>query len=275
MQARSVWGIAGILAAAFFSQPAHAAESPVVATVDGSKIYLSEVQAAQQFLPEQFRDAPFDQMYELVLNALVDRKIAAREGVRQGLDREVEVRAQMERIREQILERAVISRHIDQQITEGLIQSRYADLIANAGTRKEAKVRHILLETREEAERIIGLLDDGADFAEMATAHSTGPSAKTGGDIGAIVPGDTVAAFETAVFAQAPGAHSAAPVKTEFGWHVILVEAFSDRAPPTLAEVRDDIVAGLSREIGLAYIKKLRSAAKVEHFTPDSLPSKP
>lgn len=83
--------------------------------------------------------------------------------------------------------------------------------------------RHILVKTEDEARTLVGKLKGGADFAELAKKNSIGPSAPQGGDLGYFERGQMVPAFEDAAFALKPGEISE-PVKTQFGWHVILVE---------------------------------------------------
>lgn len=84
------------------------------------------------------------------------------------------------------------------------------------------KVRcaHILVKTKEEAESIIDKLNSGADFSELAMQNSLCPSKRRGGDLGEFGRGKMVREFERAAFALEKGQLSA-PVKTEFGWHVI------------------------------------------------------
>nr|WP_193407082.1 peptidylprolyl isomerase [Methyloceanibacter methanicus] len=83
--------------------------------------------------------------------------------------------------------------------------------------------RHILVKTEAEARDLIAKLKAGADFADLAKKNSIGPSAPQGGDLGYFERGQMVPAFEDAAFALKPGEISE-PVKTQFGWHVIVVE---------------------------------------------------
>ena len=87
----------------------------------------------------------------------------------------------------------------------------------------EVRARHILVVSERRALEIIGQLNGGADFAELAQRYSLGPSAPNGGDLGYFGRGTMAAPFEEAAFALAVGEVSA-PVQTRFGWHVIMVE---------------------------------------------------
>lgn len=96
-------------------------------------------------------------------------------------------------------------------------------------------------EAEELANEVYGLsLEDGADFAALAVEYSTGPSGPDGGDLGCASPSQYVPTFGQATLDAEVG-EPYGPVKTEFGWHVILV---SDRTVPEL----DDMVVNTAGE---------------------------
>ncbi|WP_133407236.1 peptidylprolyl isomerase [Parashewanella tropica] len=83
-----------------------------------------------------------------------------------------------------------------------------------------ACARHILVKTKEEAEKIKKELAKGADFGKLAKKYSTCPSKKRGGDLGEFGPGQMVKAFDNVVFKK-PVLEVHGPVKTQFGFHLI------------------------------------------------------
>lgn len=90
-----------------------------------------------------------------------------------------------------------------------------------------ANARHILVATEEECNDLKQQIVDGADFAEMASAHSKCPSGRQGGDLGFFSPGQMVPEFDTVVFNDAVGeVHG--PVKTQFGYHLIEIVSRDD-----------------------------------------------
>lgn len=100
-------------------------------------------------------------------------------------------------------------------------------------------VRHILLETEEEAEEVLAELEDGADFSALAAERSIDPGAEqNGGELGPLERGQTVPAFEEAAF-EADEGEVVGPVETEFGFHVIEV---TELIPgPEFEDVEDDL----------------------------------
>ena len=83
-----------------------------------------------------------------------------------------------------------------------------------------ATARHILVDTKEKCEEIKTQIEGGADFADMAKAHSSCPSGQKGGDLGRFGPGQMVREFDQVVFSDEVGkVHG--PVQTQFGYHLI------------------------------------------------------
>ncbi len=85
---------------------------------------------------------------------------------------------------------------------------------------KRACARHILVKTRDQAEKLKKQLKLGSDFAKLAKKHSFCPTAKRGGDLGEFGRGQMVKPFEDVVFKK-PLHVVHGPVKTRFGWHLI------------------------------------------------------
>ncbi len=91
----------------------------------------------------------------------------------------------------------------------------------------KATARHILVNTEEKCQDLKTEIEGGADFGEVATAHSTCPSGKSGGDLGSFGPGEMVKEFDQVVFNEAVGqVHG--PVKTQFGYHLLEITSRTD-----------------------------------------------
>lgn len=138
------------------------------------------------------------------------------------------------------------------------------------GQPEQVKARHILVETEEKAKELIAKLDGGADFVQLAKENSTEPgAAESGGDLGYFPKEAMVPEFATAAFAQEVGTYSKAPVKTEFGYHVIKVEDHKQAVKADFnqakAQVTEAALASTRAEKFDAYFKELRENANVEY----------
>ena len=90
-----------------------------------------------------------------------------------------------------------------------------------------ATARHILVDTEQECLNLKSEIESGADFAEVAAAHSNCPSGKNGGNLGSFTPGQMVREFDQVVFNEAVGeVHG--PVKTQFGYHLVEITSRTD-----------------------------------------------
>ncbi len=245
---------------------------PVVATVDGDDIRLSEVIDTRSQLPLQYQSMPIEAMFPGLVERLIDMRLVAREARANGLADDPDVRRELAQIENQIISRVFLTRRIDAMITEDVVQSRYDEHIAALPPDEEVSARHILLETEEDALAVIVRLQDGADFVELAAEESIGPSADRGGDIGYFGRDNVVPEFADAAFALEPGQISEAPVESEFGWHVIKVDDRRPIAPPTLEEMREQLVTEISQQLIAELIDGLRDAATVERFNMDGSP---
>ena len=150
--------------------------------------------------------------------------------------------------------------------------------VANYSQPESVTARHILVKTEDEAKAIIAQLDAATKsntailplFEQLAKDKSIEPGAKdSGGDLGTFTKGKMVAEFDTAAFAQKVGTYSTVPVKTQFGYHVILVEAHTAAAPSDFTKVKAQVAQDALNQAKDAkfqtYFDDLRKKAKIEY----------
>ncbi len=231
----------------------------------------AEIQAGQA-LPTQFRDSVYRAVLDrlvafhlllqeserrsiVVDDAAVDARI---ETIRSGFPNEEAFETRLDSwntslyiLREETRRDLLVERVLESAVFAGIeiepesVRAFYDQHPAQFTERGGVRARHILIgvspdasepDKAEARERARGLrLDaaEGADFEALAREHSDDPgSAANGGDLGLVVEGQTVSAFETALFALDPGELSDV-VETPFGFHVIqMVERRDDRVVP-------------------------------------------
>ncbi|MBU6497406.1 MAG: peptidylprolyl isomerase [Rhodospirillales bacterium] len=249
--------------------PAGLPADPVVGKVDDQEIHLSDIAEAAQALPDQYRRLPQTVLFPLLLNQAIDRQAVLVLARKQGLDKDPAVIRQMHAAQDDALQNALISHDVSPMADEAAIKARYEKDFANKPGEEEVQARHILVKTRPEAEAIIAQLKKGADFAALAKAHSTDPGGAEGGELGFFKKGDMVPAFSAAAFALKPGEYTQVPVQTQFGWHVIKVEARRAAPPATLAEKHDEIRQVLIKEGIQKVLEEARAGVTVQKFNAD------
>ena len=269
----AVWaGISAVSPALAADDPQAAPGDVVVATVNGTEIYLSDVKESRDRLPERYQELPPRTIFGLLVNSLIDSKLAAAEARREGLHETAEVKRRLARVEEQILERSLLVQRITKGLSEEALQERYRTLAEKTEGQEQMQARHILVDTEARAKGLIAELKNGGDFAELAKSNSIGPSAAKGGDLGYFTRGDMLAEFSDAAFKLADGEITEEPVRTQYGWHVIKAVARRAAVPPPFAAVAEQLRNELSREIGAGVMENLRATAAIQRFNPDGSP---
>jgi peptidyl-prolyl cis-trans isomerase C len=239
---------------------AHAGAEDVLAEVNGQPITRAMYDG---YLERRIAQGEAEAGPRAVLGELVGQELIYQDAVKQGLDEDPEVQRRLEALRRNLIISAALERHLEAQpVDDAAVKAAYERMV-EAQKGQEYKARHILVESEEEAKTIIAALDDGADFAALAKEKSTGPSGKQGGDLGWFRPQQMVPPFSAAAAKLKPGEYTAEPVKTRFGWHVILLEDTSDLAPPPLDQVADKVRSLLQQQRLRDYVRGLEEGAEV------------
>lgn len=216
--------------------------STVVATVNGTDITVGHVIALTNRLPPRFQQIPDADLFKGVVDQLIQQTAlaggVATDSKAMQLAIENETRA--------LLASEAIREIEDQAVTEDLVEQAYEKQYADFEGAEEYNASHILVETEEEAKELVAALEGGADFAELAKEKSTGPSGPNGGSLGWTGKGSFVPEFEAAMIALEKGGVSA-PVKTQFGWHVITLVDKRQQPKPALVEVRAELIEQLKQ----------------------------
>ena len=192
------------------------------------------------------------------------RELLVREAKKANLDKNADVKNQMDLAGQTVLVRAYVADWLKKNpIPESELRKEYDAIKAQMGD-KEYKVKHILVDKEDEAKDIIAQLQKGAKFDDLAKARSKDPGSKDrGGDLDWNAPGGFVKPFADAMVATPKGKFTAQPVQTQFGYHVILVEDIRDAKVPPFDEVKPQLAQRAQAAYLDKYFKELRSKAGV------------
>jgi len=135
------------------------------------------------------------------------------------------------------------------------VDTYYKNYIKNFKSSKEFNASHILLKSKKEAIEIIEKLENKSKFSELARKYSIGPSKKNDGQLGWFKSGQMVEDFEKAVFKLEKNSITKAPVKTKFGYHVIMLNDVRNSKPKPLNVIRKQIVERI-RKLSLSKLEK-------------------
>jgi peptidyl-prolyl cis-trans isomerase C len=270
---------AGLLVAAFALAAAPVAaqdKDPLLAKVNGVEIHQSDLTIAEEeagqippMTPDQKRDYLVQFVADLILVSkdAEDKKVGDTEIFKHKLAFE----------RRKLLMSDFLQFTGKQALTEEAMHKVYDDAVKGIGQQEEVHARHILIRAEAGDEKaskaaedkikaVIARLNKGEDFVKVAGELTEDPSGKAnGGDLGYFTKEQMVPEFADVAFKLDKGKISA-PVKTQFGWHVIKVEDKRMKPPPTFDEVKPQIEQFVVRKAQADLVTKLRGEAKVEKF---------
>jgi peptidyl-prolyl cis-trans isomerase C len=250
--------------------PSAMVKDPVVATINGQAIRLSELEVAQQALPQQYRNMPLQAVFPALLDRIIDSKLVVQDGRKNKVSDDPAFKKRMAFVEEQVIQDFWLQREIARKVTAEKLQQRYEERLKSMPAEEEVHARHILVATEDEAKAIIADLKKGTDFDKLAKEKSTDKaSGAEGGDLGWFKKSDMVKEFADAAFALKKGELSEVPIKTQFGYHVIKLEDRRQAPPPAFEEMQDQLREELARETVTAMLDQLRASAKIDKFNID------
>ena len=200
-----------------------------------------------------------------IKDEVISREIFMQEAQKRGLDATDDFKSQMELARQTLLIRELFTEYQKANpVTDAEIKAEY-DKFAAANSGKEYRARHILLEKEDEAKVIIASLKKGGKFDEIAKKQSKDPgSGANGGDLDWANASSYVPEFSGALIKLKKGQVTEAPIKTQFGYHVIRLDDTRDAQLPPLDQVKPQISQQLTQVKMTKFQDELRAKAKVE-----------
>ena len=258
----------GIAATMFFlsASTGFAEQNPsadtVLVSVNGKNVTLGHVILAVDNLPARIKQFPDEVLFPGVLDQLTQWLV-----LQDSFSGELpaSITYDLENYMRQLTANHVVAEILESEVTDDLIQAAYDTKFSDKDLGEEYLASHILVDTKEEADKLLQELGAGAAFSDLAKEHSTGPSGPGGGSLGWFRQGDMVPAFDAAVTSMEVGEVSQ-PVQTQFGWHIIQLNETRHINAPLLEEVRGDLIDEIGQDLLNKHVEELLDASKVERL---------
>lgn len=244
-------------------------ENKVLARVDGKEITQEELnfmranlnpQVAQQFIgPEGEKH---------LIAELVNQKLLLVDALAQGFDKDPAYLEELDKLKDNLLTQFAVRKVLDSVgVTDEEAKAFYQNNPELFVTPEQIRASHILVAEEDKANELHQELQNGGDFALIAADHSTCPSAAAGGDLNYFSRGQMVPEFEEAAFALNIGDISA-PVKTQFGYHIIKLTDKKEPQTHDFEQVQPNIIQNLTaqkqQEAYMQFLDTLKSKHSVE-----------
>lgn len=239
------------------------AADAIVATVNGKPISKALFSAVLAEMTQRSggQAVPGDKL----LDDLISLELLRQEAEKQNLAKDPVVAAKIENTTRSLLAQAAAENfRKTTTISDEEVKKEY-DTKVVANKANEFKAAHILLDSEEAAKDVIAKLQKGAKFGDLAKKLSKDPSAKqNGGELGWFNPQQMVPEFGAALAGMKNGETSSAPVKSQFGWHVIQRQDSRELPPPPFDAIKEQMRSGMIMEKLQKYVEGLKTAAKIE-----------
>ena len=236
---------------------------PAFAVVNGKRIPRS---VADAFIKEQLAQGIPDtpELRKMVREELVRREVVAQAATAKGLDKRADLAAQVELSKQALLIRAYVQDYLKANpTTDEMLKAEY-EKSQSRMKESEFKARHILVDTEDEAKAIIAKLVAGEKFETLAVQSKDPGSKDSGGDLGWSASTAYVKPFADALAALEKGKYTTAPIKTEFGFHVIQLEDTRTAEPPAFEHIKEQLSQHTQRQKIEKLISDLQAKAKIE-----------
>lgn len=252
-------------------KPAASASAPkaptsaAAATVNGTAISEKLVemilkQQAAQGMPDNAESR------KMIIDSLATQLILSQEAAKKRLDKTSEIADQLEMTRQSILAEAYVQDYMKSNpVTDDILTAEYDKIKAQASG-NQYKARHILVEKEADAKDIIAKLKkDPKAFEALAKSKSKDPGSKDkGGDLGWFDPRGMVPEFGTAVAKLEKDKFTEEPVKSKFGYHVILLEDTRPSPIPSLEQVKPSLTQQVQQQNFVKMVEGMKAKAKIE-----------
>ncbi len=268
-------------AAAPTDKAADAAPAPkapnkeTLARVDGKDITKKDLDVFLAKLPPGVQMLPKAVLEPMALDQLINDQVLLKAAQDNHTADTPEYKKRLAEIQDQLLRETFLKSKVEKEVTDSAVREEFDKVKKDNPAQPEYQVRHMLVDTQDQAKDLIKQLDGGADFAKLASENNKGPEKAKAGELGFITAKEVVPEFGEAISKMKVGKYTEEPVKTQFGWHVIKLEDKRTRAAPKFADVKDQMRQRAEQNLVKDEITNLRKDAKVEVYSDnlDKMPS--
>ena len=214
----------------------------VVAKVNEYTITAQDVLNATNRLPKKIKEKPLSEIYPKIVNELINEHLITKLAYKDKIDKRKIIVDLVKKNKDQIMAKYWLNSFLANETKEEKLKAFYKKYLENFKTFKEYNASHILVKEKDEALDIIEKLKIKSEFSKFAKTYSIGPSKQNGGKLGWFGPGQMVKEFEKATFKLEKGMITKKPVKTKFGYHIIMLNDTRNSKPQKFIDVKQEII---------------------------------
>ena len=238
-----------------------AGKNGVAAVVNGKEIKVADIKVAYEANPAVKEKTSFDEFYGKTLDIFVDGEIVYQEAAKAGIENDADYKKQLKALKEELARKVYLEKEVRKRVNDEAVKKLYQDYKNTFNGEKEVKAKHILVKDEATAKEVIAKFQKNGEFEKLAKEYSKEPA-----DLGYFTKEMMVPEFGDAAFKLKKGEYTKTPVKTQFGYHVILVEDVREAKPQPLDKIENQLKAMLAQKSMGDIIKGLQDKATVVKY---------
>ncbi len=253
-----------IAAAAFGAFKVYAEKNAgVAARVNGEVISIEDVKKGYEANPQLAAQMTFEQFYPQAIDIYVNGALLYQAASNAKVQETPEYKEQLKIVQEDLARKIYLEQLVQEKVNDAAIKNAYDNTyLKKFESKKEVKAKHILVEDEKTANEVIEKLNNGGNFDELAKDYTKDSSV----ELGYFTEDIMVPEFTQAAFALKKGEYTKAPVKTQFGYHIIFAEDFRDSTPLPLQDLEPQIRNMLTQQVVAETFDNLYKAGSVEKY---------
>ncbi len=214
----------------------------ILASVNGKAITEADIDAYIVGMGQRGQSYNNPQGRAMILEQLINKSLLVLDATRNLYEREPEFKAQLAKVKEEMLANYAIEKAVSSvRVTDAELEKYFEENKDKLMTGETVNASHILVDSKEKAESILADINDGKiNFEDAAKQFSSCPSGKEGGSLGDFGRGQMVPEFDEACFTMEIG-ELRGPIKTQFGYHLIRLNAKNAPQEMKLADISDQL----------------------------------
>ncbi len=240
----------------------------VAAVVNGEKITVAELKDSYNALPQLKSQISFDQFYPRMVEAKATETAILQAAKKANIESTPEYKKQMDAVKKQVMSNVYIQQQVEGKITDNDVKNLYNQYKKEFKPQKEMSARHILVGDEATANDIIAKIKKGENFDQLAKTYSE----EKNPNLGYFTKQMMVPEFADAAFRMKKGQYSQKPIKTNFGYHVIIVDDVRDSKPISYQEAEPQLRQALAQKTAQGVLKNILDNAKIEQYQLDGKP---
>ena len=241
-----------------------AGKDGVAAVVNGKNISVADIKTAYEQNPTVKQKASFNEFYEKTLDIFVDGEVVYQAAVEAKIPESSEYQQQLKGLKEELARKIYLEKQVRAKVDDKVVKKLYNDYKNTFKGEKEVKAKHILVKSEATAKEVIAKLQKDGQFDKLAKEYSKEPA-----ELGYFTKDMMVPEFADAAFKLKKGQYTKSPVKTQFGYHVIMVEDIRDAKPQPMDKIEPQLKAMLAQKTMGDVIKGLQDKATIVKYGTD------